>query len=81
MTSERIGHWIKMRRSLAQFSGPEASNPTPYLADFITITCALGFRYTQRRGFLSLRIEENLRLSLFQALAAMLTGGSAHSDC
>jgi len=24
-TSERTGHWIKMRRSLARFSGPESS--------------------------------------------------------
>jgi hypothetical protein len=31
-----------MPRSLAQFSGPEASNHTPSLADFITIT--FGFR-------------------------------------
>ena len=43
MRSERLGHWIKMRRSLAQFSGPEASNPIPYLADFITTTCGIRF--------------------------------------
>jgi transcriptional regulator with XRE-family HTH domain len=43
-TSERTGHWIRMRRSLARFSGPEASNPTPSLADFITIT--FGFRFS-----------------------------------
>jgi hypothetical protein len=28
-TSERIDHWIKMRRSLVQFSGPGASNRCP----------------------------------------------------
>jgi hypothetical protein len=28
-TSERIDHWIKMRRSLVQFSGPGASNRSP----------------------------------------------------
>ena len=26
---ERIDHWIKMRRSLVQFSGPGASNRCP----------------------------------------------------
>ena len=30
-TLERTGHWIKMRRSLAQFSGSEASNRTSIL--------------------------------------------------
>jgi hypothetical protein len=28
--SKRIDHWIKMRRSLARFSGPGASNRFPY---------------------------------------------------
>ena len=41
--SERVDHWIKMRRSLAQFSGPEASYRAPSLADSITITFALRF--------------------------------------
>src|SRR5450830_550992 len=39
-----VGHWIKMPRSLAQFSGPEASYCTPSLANFITIT--FGFRFS-----------------------------------
>jgi hypothetical protein len=33
-----------MHPSLARFSGPEASNRTPSLADFITITS--GFRFS-----------------------------------
>ena len=37
-------HWIKTRRSLARFSGPEASNRTPSLADLITTT--FGFRFS-----------------------------------
>src|SRR5882724_9357895 len=41
--SERIDHWIRMRRSLAKFSESEASNQTPSLADFITTTSELRF--------------------------------------
>src|SRR3981189_715549 len=41
--SERIDHWIKMRRSLAKFSESEASNHTPSLADFTTTTPELKF--------------------------------------
>src|ERR1700738_2467938 len=41
---ELIGHWIKMRRSLAEFSEPESSFHTRSSADFITITC--GFRFS-----------------------------------
>ena len=48
--TERTGHWTKMLRSLARFNGPEASNRTLSLADFITITC--GFRFSvQTRVF------------------------------
>jgi hypothetical protein len=36
ITSEHTGHWTKMLRSLALFSGPEASVHTQSLADFIT---------------------------------------------
>ena len=36
ITSERIDHWTKMRRSLAKFSESEASNHTPSSADFTT---------------------------------------------
>src|ERR1700737_3504231 len=42
-TSERIGHWIKTRRSLAQFSRPEVSNRIPSWADFTTTTPELKF--------------------------------------
>ena len=53
ITSERIGHWTKMRRSLARFSGLGSSVHARSLADFITTTLSplrsgLGFRYTQQ---------------------------------
>jgi hypothetical protein len=44
ITSEHTGHWTKMLRSLALFSGPEASVHTQSLADFITTTS--GFRFS-----------------------------------
>ena len=50
--SERIGHWTRMRWSLARFSGSEASNHTRSLADFITITCA--FRFSVHTGVIAL---------------------------
>jgi hypothetical protein len=37
-TSEHIGHWIKMRRSLARFSALVSSVHAPSWADFITAT-------------------------------------------
>ena len=37
------GHWIKTRRSLAQFSRPEALNRILSLADFTTTTSELKF--------------------------------------
>ena len=43
ITSERIGHWTRMRRSLARFSGSEASVHPQSLADFITTTSAFRF--------------------------------------
>src|SRR5450830_1365616 len=43
-TSERTGHWIKMRRSLVWFSRPESLIHTRSLAGFITITS--GFRFS-----------------------------------
>jgi hypothetical protein len=50
-TLEHIGHWIKMRQSLARFSGLELSVHTRSLADFITTTS--GFRFSvHTRGFL-----------------------------
>jgi len=38
MRAERIDHWIKMRRSLARFSGPGVSLRYPSQADSITTT-------------------------------------------
>jgi hypothetical protein len=49
-TSERTGHCIKMPRSLARFSGPEASNRTPSLAHFVTTRCV--FRFSVHSGAL-----------------------------
>jgi hypothetical protein len=37
-TFEHIGHWIKMRQSLARFSGPELSSQIRSLAAFIVTT-------------------------------------------
>ena len=42
-TSERMDHWIRMRRSLARFSGLESSVHTQYSADFIITTSAFRF--------------------------------------
>jgi hypothetical protein len=47
-TSERIGHWTKMRRSLARFSGLESSVHRRYSADFIITTS--GFRFSVHTG-------------------------------
>jgi hypothetical protein len=46
-TSEHIGHWIKMRRSLARFSALEPSLRTRYSGGFIITTPGSRFRYTQ----------------------------------
>jgi hypothetical protein len=43
MKSGRTGHWTKMHQSLAKFSEPEASDRTPFLADFATATPELEF--------------------------------------
>jgi hypothetical protein len=43
-TLEHIGHWTKMRQSLARFSGPESSPQTRSLADSIATTS--GFRFS-----------------------------------
>ena len=43
-TSERTGHWIKMRRSRAQFREPELLGHTRSLAVFITTTS--GFKFS-----------------------------------
>jgi hypothetical protein len=45
-TSEHIGHWIKMRRPLARFSGLESSIHARYSASS-SLRPGLGFRYTQ----------------------------------
>jgi hypothetical protein len=47
-TSERTGHWTKMRQSLARFSRSEASNRTQSLAAFITNMS--GFRFSVHTG-------------------------------
>ena len=47
-TSERIGHWTKMCRFLARFSGQEASNRSPSSAD--SISTMPGFRFSVHTG-------------------------------
>jgi type II secretory pathway pseudopilin PulG len=42
-TSDRTGRWTKTRQLPARFSGPEALNHTPSLADFTTTTPELRF--------------------------------------
>src|ERR1700676_1759649 len=42
-TFEHTGHWIKMRQSLARFSGPESSPQIRSLADFIATTSGFSF--------------------------------------
>jgi hypothetical protein len=50
-TFEHIGHWIKMRQSLARFSGPESSPQIRSLADFIATTSGFSFSvHTARRA-------------------------------
>jgi hypothetical protein len=40
---EHIGHWIRMRQSLARFSASVSSFHAPSWADFITTTLAFRF--------------------------------------
>jgi hypothetical protein len=48
-TSERIGHWIRMRRFLGRFSEPGWSVHAPCWADFITATPAFKVFGTNNR--------------------------------
>src|SRR5664280_1237343 len=47
MTSGRTGHWTKMRRSLAPFSGSESSIHRDPGRTSSPLRPGLGFRYTQ----------------------------------
>ena len=47
--SEQIDHWIKMRRSLARFSGPGASHRPRSSAVSITTTPVFSFRHAHQR--------------------------------
>src|ERR1019366_8261345 len=53
MTSERTGHWVKMRRSLARFSGLGSSVHTRSLVDFSTTTFVFRFSVHTRDRVLS----------------------------
>jgi hypothetical protein len=71
MTSEHIGHWIKMRRSLARLSALESSVRTRYSADFI-IT-ASGFsvhtgRRLSRRGSLYFATIKNRHIAALRKI-------------
>ena len=48
MTSERTGHWTKMRQPFVPFSGSGISRHTRFSADFITIMS--GFRFSLHTG-------------------------------
>src|ERR1700738_2934478 len=54
---EHIGHWIRMRQSLARFSASVSSFYAPSWADFITTTLAFSFRYTQVAAILAGRCD------------------------
>jgi hypothetical protein len=48
-TFEHIGHWIRMRQSLARYSAPVSSVHAPSWADFITTM--VGFRVFDTHRF------------------------------
>src|SRR5450631_1162452 len=56
MKSGRTGHWTKMHQSLAKFSEPEASDRTPFLADFATATPELEFSIHTGRAVREIRM-------------------------
>jgi hypothetical protein len=62
--SEHIGHWTKMRRSRARFSGLESSVHTQSLAGFITIMC--GFKFLVHTGVAILPGVSELMLILWR---------------
>ena len=54
-TFEHIGHWIKMRQSLARFSEPESSPQIRSWADFVVTTSEFKFSvHTTRNKHLNL---------------------------
>jgi len=71
-TSERTGHWTKMRRSLAPFTAPELLVHTRSLADFITTTS--GFRFSVHTAEFGQKFDlcQNGRKSLYNKYLAWL---------
>jgi hypothetical protein len=67
-TSEHIGHWTKMRRSLPRFSALESSVRTRYSADFIITTT--GSRFSAHIG--SVLTSRHARLGTPTIAAFML---------
>src|SRR3974390_791769 len=72
-TSERTGHWTKMRRPFALFSGSGQSRHTRSLAGFITATFGLRFSVhtgvTDQSRFRDQYIEQEIdvpRIRLFE---------------
>jgi len=53
-TFEHIGHWIKMRQSLARFSEPESSPQIRPGRTLSSLRPSLSFRYTQVYGIAEL---------------------------
>src|SRR5215510_3984354 len=68
-TSERIDPWIRMRRSLARFSGPGASNRSLSWAD--SIITAPGFKFLVHTALEELGLTQ---VKLIAALAAFNCG-------
>jgi hypothetical protein len=66
----RTGHWIKMRRSLAPFSGPESLVHTRSLADFITTTSA--FRFSVHTGGRLKALKRLTARELFMAFVVLI---------
>src|SRR5262245_50599075 len=79
MTSDRTGHWTKMHRSLARFSGPGASNPCRSWADSITITSGFEFSvHTADRGTAwSWEIDTVIPVRSLRPKAKAATAGTA----
>src|SRR5258708_5186680 len=69
-----MDHWIRMRRSLARFSGLESSVHTRYSADFIITTFA--FRFSVHTGVPTRRPIMRHLITMI-ALLALVDGSAA----
>ena len=74
---EHIGHWIKMRQSLARFSASVSSVHAPSWADFITTM--VGFRVFGTHTVRNLSAPLSLGLQASNARCATLNASLWHS--